>query len=223
MTDNDDNIPPLEPWATRHTASGLVADSVALDLPRCAITHMHTRTLTDRPGSVAVEVHMTLDQPHVWGATYQFTEPLHFRLDLASIDGWDMRTPVTDAVNGFLRDQFLRYARPVSAEEPDHPGGPVRSRRPNRPSRLDDLRADALAARPTTGWGRSGGDVEDAVTTMVAEDPQLLLRMPRDIAVHFLNKHQVCWTAAGGGDDDAEPDTPGSPHPSEPGGRKPVF
>ena len=58
MTDNDDNIPPLEAWNTRQTLQGLVADSVALDLPRCTLTHMlDTRTLADRPGSVALEVH----------------------------------------------------------------------------------------------------------------------------------------------------------------------
>ena len=211
MTDNDDNIPPLEAWNTRRTLQGLVADSVALDLPRCTLNHMHTRTLADRPGSVALEIHLTLDQPDIWGATYGFTAPQHFRLDVTTIDGWDLRNDISETVNKFLRDQFLRYARPVSAEEPDHPGGPVRSRRPNRSSRLDDLRADALAVRPQsagpTGWGRTSGDIESAVATMVTEDPQLLLRMPRDIAVHFLNRHADCWRAAGGDDHPSTYDT----------------
>lgn len=70
---------------------------------------------------------------------------------------------------------------------------------------LAAIRGRARAAQNANGgprWGRSGGEIEAALVTMLAAAPQLLARMPRDVAVHFLCKYLAVWTAAGGDPND---------------------
>ena len=183
-----------ETAAPERRSRGPVLVSLSRDLPFCAVDRSHAAAVGEDLHAV---IHLRLFQSTSRELPPESRSQMH-KLDLTSVEARDLHDPVVEAVDGFLLRKFMSYAEPVA--DMSEPGGQIRMPTRARVLEIPDGPMGELMEHAEESSERplDEGDAERALHDLIVENPDLLLRMPRSVAVHFLKKHPMCRAAVCG-------------------------